>query len=1023
MAVTLQRCIDAMGAAAGRPLSEDELIRVAERLQERVERLRRSRGSASDNELLRMASAELRQEANEEAALLRRSAMLQASRFAGLQGYVARFADPADGLRALMAGTNTPGAPARFSIDYRGKALADEWTGALIAGLRRGADDDRLLTQFRRGELDDLIAREMWALPAGPIGEGHAGVTGNADAAAIARIVHNTQENGRLRANRAGAWIGALPGYVVRQSHDPLRLRRSGFDEWRRQIEPLLDDTTFERAQARVDQLEAERADAQVSAELHGALAQELPRQLTPFAKKLRELVELNRSAGDTELALRRLEDLLEPIAEGDTVRGRAQRVADDRADIAMARAKRGEASTGKRQRIDERQADALWRLADRIERMAEAGDERQLRKLTDRLVKDLEKARRQFDRSGAEASRLGQYLSDLVDDINRTADTRRRAEARLQAAELGLRDLEYRGRADDRGEFLQAVYNDIISGRVMTPEANGAYVAGAGGSSNVAMKISRERVLQFRDADAWLQYHRTFGRPGTLASAAVDGLQRLGRHTALIETAGPNPIANLERLRRDLEARNQSNPDALIRLRSSGIDHLQQWISGETRGVESPTVASIGGIVRGFNVLTKLGYMTLSSVSDTVSLGAEAKFQGKGWLHGYRQALEDLLEGRGQGDRRVISELVGAGLDGVTGSIGARFDAADGVPGMMSWAMRKMYSLNLGSWWTDSHKIGATFMQMRGWALDAGRTFAELDEGQRRLFGLYGIGQAEWDMLRISRPMEAQGRSYLVPAEMRTLPTDRVAQLVGRPLTDFEAVRILDEAGDRFATLLADRADYAVPTPGGREMAMMYGGHKPGSAWGEALRFFWQFKQFPVSVLSKPVGAIRANAESRIAAATALAPMFLQLTAMGYVAMSLKDLFKNKEPRPPDMWETWLASAAQGGGLGLYGDFLFGDFNRFGRSWGESFLGPTIGGVVPDLAALNAKAIRGELKTADIVKFGVANTPFANLFYVKPVLDQILAAEIYERLNPGYRQRAERDLQRSEGRGFLFHP
>lgn len=1023
MAVTLKRCVDAMSAAAGRPLTDDELIRVAERLQERVERLRRARGSASDDELLRQASQDLRAEALEEAALLRRSAMLQAAKYASLQGYVARFADPAEALRSLYAGTNTPGAPSRFSIDYRGKALADEWTGALISGLRQGAADDRLLTAFRRGSLDDLIAREMWAMPPGPVADGHAGVTGNADAAAIARIVHNTQEAARLRANRAGAWIGALPGYVVRQSHDALRLKRAGFDEWRRAIEPLLDETTFERAQARIDQLEAERADAKVSAELNGALARELPRQLTPFAKKLRELVETNRTAGDVETALSRLEDLLAPIGEAETARARAQRLADDRAETAIKRARRNEGKTGKRQRIDERQADALWRLADGIERMSEAADERALAKLTDRLLKDLGKAREQLDRSGDQAVRLGQYLSDLVDDINRTIDDRRRAEARLQAAELGLKDLEFRGRADDRAGFLQAVYNDIVSGRVLTPEANGNHVAGAGGSANVAMSMSRERVLQFRDADAWLQYHRSFGRPGNLASAAIDGLQRLGRHTALIETAGPNPVANLARLRRDLEQRWHGDTDAMIRLRSSGIDHLQQWITGEARGVENPTVATFGAVVRGFNAITKLGFMVLSSAADVVNLAAEAKFQGKGWLEGYRQGLEDLLEGRGSGDRRLISELAGAGLDGMTGAIGARFSAEDGMPGMMSWALRKMFALNLGSWWTDSHKIGATFMQMRGWALERGKAFADLDDEQRRLFGLYGIGDTHWDLLRASSLQEAKGRQYLVPAKMRQLPTDTVSSIVGRPLTDFEAIRILDDAGDRFSTLLADRADFAVPTPGGRELALMYGGHKPGSAWGEALRFFWQFKQFPVSVLTKPVSAIASNSESRIAAATALAPLFLQMTAMGYVAMSLKDVFKNKEPRPADKWETWIASAAQGGGLGLYGDFLFGEFNRFGRSWAESFMGPTLGGIVPDLAELNAKIIRGELKAAEAIRFGVNQIPFANLFYVKPVLDEILASEVYERLNPGYRQRAERDLQRNEGRGFLFHP
>ena len=34
-----------------------------------------------------------------------------------------------------------------------------------------------------------------------------------------------------------------------------------------------------------------------------------------------------------------------------------------------------------------------------------------------------------------------------------------------------------------------------------------------------------------------------------------------------------------------------------------------------------------------------------------------------------------------------------------------------------------------------------------------------------------------------------------------------------------------------------------------------------------------------------------------------------------------------------------------------------------------------------------------------------------------------LVPTEVYERLNPGYRRRLERQMQRDEGRGFLFHP
>lgn len=1013
MAVRLQRCIDAMAAAAGRPLSDDEMIRVAERLQDRVDRLRRSRGSASDEDLLRDAARELRHEAEHEAALQRRTAMLQATANTRLRAIVDRYADPVLAFNAILGGVNTPGGPSRFSIDYRGKGLANEWTGALAAALRQAAPDDRLLTAFRRGDLDDDIAREMWAMRPGAA---VAGVTSNADALAIARILHDVQEQGRLRANRAGAWIDPLEGYIVRQSHDALRLLRAGFEAWRDTIRPLLGDATFERAQARIDALEATQAAALADREAALEIGRGLQKQLSPYAARLRQVLEENRTAGAQRDALARPVRDAAQLPEGETFR-----------DHAVAQA--NQAAGRERRKLADREADALGRLADRLERMGETQDEKQLAKLQQRLYRDWDRVRRRLDDSALEAAGLGQFADRVMRAVDDVADRRRRAEARVRAAEDGIRDLDNRGRVDDSDEFLRAVFDDIVSGRTLHPEMGGNHVAGVGGSANVALKMSRARVLHFKDADAWLTYHRAFGMPGQLATAAVGGLERLAKFTALIEQLGPNPRATFERAIAYSAERHHGNPEIVRALRSAELEHLFQHVSGEANAIQNPTRAAVGAFVRGFNVITKLGMMVISSVTDTTTLASEARFQGRGYLTGYRQGLEDVLSGTRRGEERHIADMTGAGLEGFRGAIGARLGAVDGAPGMMAWAVRKFYALNLGAWWTDAHKIGATFMQTRAWSMEKALEFDALSSESRRLFGLYGIGADEWNLLRATADVEANGRGYLLPSEVRRMPTHEVSRILGRPLTDYEAIRILDDAGDRFSTLLADRADYAVPTPGAREISWMYGGHQPGSWHGEALRLFWQFKQFPVSVLSKAVGRDLYGSESRFHAATGIAAFFVQSMAMGYVAMTLKDVLKNKEPRDPLAWQTMLAAAAQGGGAGLYGDFLFGEFNRFGRSWAESVAGPTFGGLVPDLAELTAKAIRvnqkgeWELKAKDAVRFGAANMPFVGLFYTKPVLDQIILAEIYEHLNPGYRRRAERDLERSEGRGFLFHP
>jgi hypothetical protein len=49
----------------------------------------------------------------------------------------------------------------------------------------------------------------------------------------IAKVINKWQEWTRNAANDAGAWIGKEAGYIVRQSHDMLRVRDAGFDSWR----------------------------------------------------------------------------------------------------------------------------------------------------------------------------------------------------------------------------------------------------------------------------------------------------------------------------------------------------------------------------------------------------------------------------------------------------------------------------------------------------------------------------------------------------------------------------------------------------------------------------------------------------------------------------------------------------------------------------------------------------------------------------------------------------------------------
>jgi hypothetical protein len=68
----------------------------------------------------------------------------------------------------------------------------------------------------------------------------------------------------------------------------------------------------------------------------------------------------------------------------------------------------------------------------------------------------------------------------------------------------------------------------------------------------------------------------------------------------------------------------------------------------------------------------------------------------------------------------------------------------------------------------------------------------------------------------------------------------------------------------------------------------------------------------------------------------------------LGGVSLQLKDIVAGREPRPIGDEDTLIdpkflaAALAQGGGLGLFGDFLFADANRYGGGIASTAFGPT---------------------------------------------------------------------------------
>jgi hypothetical protein len=107
---------------------------------------------------------------------------------------------------------------------------------------------------------------------------------------------------------------------------------------------------------------------------------------------------------------------------------------------------------------------------------------------------------------------------------------------------------------------------------------------------------------------------------------------------------------------------------------------------------------------------------------------------------------------------------------------------------------------------------------------------------------------------------------------------------------------------------------------------------------------------------------------------------------------------------------------------MGIYGDFLFGEANRFGQGFLTTLGGPAIGKADQIFQLWNAiKA--GDDAGAQALRFTISNTPYANLFYTRMAADYLFLYELQEAMNPGYLRRMERRVEQETGAEWWLRP
>ena len=580
-----------------------------------------------------------------------------------------------------------------------------------------------------------------------------------------------------------------------------------------------------------------------------------------------------------------------------------------------------------------------------------------------------------------------------------------------------------FRGVTDETkiDEILGEIYNSLMSSdHLKHGGTNSIY-----GTRNVANRLNASRVLHFKDATARHEYDLEFGSD-SLKESVLAVLSNTARNVALMQELGTNPRETFEKVLALLRKKYKSeDPNLVKKLTSKTFKAEFAEIDGSVNGIGNQIGAKISMMIRAFQAMGKLGFATPTSFADVGQYMSTTNFQGRGFLTGLFEAMSGLFKTQD----KAAMEVLGISSNSIIASqflgnnkYGSNTDTW-GTMGKLQNAFFKWNSLNR---WISSLKTGMTVGLARHYGMLADTKFGDLKIRERNLLKLYGFDEGKWDMLRSIKTLDVENRRYITAEDVDSIPDDVINNYLGRKLSQRELRNWKRDFEMTWRNVLVDQAMHATPEPDGAVRAFMHQGQEKGTIPGEGLRFLGQFKSFPISIWKKIIGREMKSygpEEGKLANITGLTSMLMLSAMFGYIALSVKDMLRGRSPRDPTKGSVLMNAFAQGGGLGIYGDFLYNEFqNEYGGGMAESIMGPTFGDGIKALNVIfniNEPAKAGK----KLVQLAEVNVPFLNMYYSKAAYDFLIGYQIKEFLDPGFFSRMEARHEEKRGQTYYLKP
>jgi len=567
--------------------------------------------------------------------------------------------------------------------------------------------------------------------------------------------------------------------------------------------------------------------------------------------------------------------------------------------------------------------------------------------------------------------------------------------------------------------KILSSIYDSLMTGdHLKYGGTNSIY-----GTKNVTNRLNSSRVLHFKDLQARQEYNIKFGEP-SLQTSVFNVLTSSAKNIVMMQELGTNPQDTFNKILALLKKKYKSSDYEIVRdLNFENFKGSFAEIDGSANIAGSQILAKIGEVVRSTGDMARLGGTVITSFADLGPYMTTTNFQGRGLLTGLFEAINGLLGGNNKAAMEALEVISNSVVVSNRGNVYA--DGADGT-GAINNLRNKFFKWNGLNGWVASLKSSMALGVSKFYGSLSETKFLDLEKRERNFLTLYGIDEGKWNMLRSIKTLAVDNKRYLTAEAVDDISDDVINKYLGRKLSAREIRNFKKDLQLTWKNVLNDQGTHGTPEPDTQIRSITRMGTVRGTAMGEVNRFVMQYKNFSVSlykkILRREMDSYGPD-ESKLIGASMLASTLMLGTIFGYIVLSVKDMLSGRSPRDPKKSAVIMQAFVQGGGGGIYGDFLMSEVqNQYGNGVLETAAGPTASDIkkfIDMVKTMNEPKKAGK----KFLQLAEGHTPFINLYYTKAAYDYLIGYQIKEYLDPGFFNRMKKRNEEKRGQTYYFKP